>query len=181
MFNPELIEELKQFGANINNALTVLWVLDNKLEEGNKCVTDDDISYLSYLGLIKYDFEMKRYNLQIPLYQEDKQITLLKFDDDFIRRYISKFTKINKDRRASLESVKKRLISLITEYPSVTEEEILKSVDLHISRLRDPTYLKQADYFIWNRENGYYIMKYIEEIRENPDVNTSNFDLDDQI
>lgn len=176
-FNKETYKILKNDKYNQNELATTLLILYFELYDKNRIMQDNCISELSKMGLIDYDFTTERYIVKCDIFEESEKIVAI--SDEFIKEYRDKFKKINKDRVSSSTEIKRRIEKLRKECDNtITDEEILKAADLHISRLRSPEYLKQADYFIWGRDCGFYIMKYIEEIRENPDIQTNNNKFD---
>lgn len=169
-FNKKVIIQLQEAGLNVNESLTTLLILYFNIEKNNLIMKNSYISELSKIGLIEYNFTNKIYKIKCELFEEK----IIPVSDEFVKKYIDKFRNVNKARTAPTAEVKKRINKLRTEVDkTITDDEILKAVDLHIQRLSSPEYIKQADYFIWGRDCGFYCMKYIEEIRQNPTTNTS--------
>lgn len=179
--NREIKQLLKEHNENVNEALTILLVIYYKLEKGNLIMNDRYITTLSNLGIIGYDFAKSEYVFKMPLFVEEEDLPKEQINhilsEEFVLEYIDKFKAVNPTRRASKLSVRDRFEKLLKNFHDVTEDEIMKAVDMHIAELSSPNYLKQADYFIWKQNEGFNIMRYIEEIRKGPQKQQGAFDI----
>lgn len=172
MFNKKILSILNDYGIRQNEALTTLLIIYYKLEKDNRIMIDEFISELSKCKLIEYDFRKQQYFLTMPLFgKEDESL-----DNDWITEYMNMFAKINKERRGDKKTVAKRIAKLMQEYHDITPEMILKATELYIKRVRDPQFLKKSHKFIWDEDNGYEILTYINMLKDQTSPNNDRID-----
>lgn len=174
-FNKELTDVLDDYGINRNEALTVLLILYYNIEYNNQIFNDSMIKTLSQLNFIRYDFQEKKYFLTVPLFGTSTS-------DEWVKEYMNKFAKVNPERRGDKQSVIKNYSKLQQEYKDVSTDDILKATDIYLASLKrqgKEQYCKKSHKFLWDRDNGYEIITYLEMLKNKPNAASNSNSLMD--
>lgn len=163
-FNTKLLSKLEAMKVNKNEYLTILMALHNGLHESNPLITSAHINMLSMHKLIDYKFNEGIYVLKTPLYSRG---IVVEPDFNWIVEYMDMFGKVNLERKGDKQQCINRAKKLMKDNPDITPEIILNATRFYIHRVLNPQYLKKSHKFLWNEENGYEILTYVEMSKNN--------------
>jgi len=151
MINREVIEKLKSYGINVDNALTYLLSLYYNLKPDY--IPELVIKQVNTTGILIRNYKKGIVEWTIPLFS-DKPMPehLVSKWDWVITEYRKMFMDIDPKKGGDRKSCIVKMKQFFAENPEVRKDDILEATKLYLNPFafgyEDTTYMQQANYFI---------------------------------
>lgn len=148
--NLQLKEIFKEFNINPSEGIMCLLAiyhgvgLSGELEK----VLQPTMMQLNIAKIIDKDYKTGTIIWNIPLYEGQN------LEWGWIEtEYRPLFRAVNKLKAGSSSSCLRKMKDFFAKHPSVRKDDVIAAAKMYISSVNDPTYLQQADYFIFKNSD----------------------------
>lgn len=166
ILNPKIKEIADEHNLNVTSCyLSLLYLYFKLQDEAYDDFFNTEVSSLSALGIIDYDYSTNDIKWLIPLFNaEDNENK----EWDWVLDMRQLFRNIRKDAGGTPKACITKMQKFFVEHPSVRAEDCIEAAKMYLSTINDPKYLQRCDYFISKKGsiNTSRLEEYLDIVKE---------------